>query len=97
MMVIISEKAKTDLIDLWEYTYERWSLNQADKYYYILIDSINLIAKNPNIGKSYENVRPGYSGFHVKSHIIFYKIRDKETIGIIRILHERMDLPVKFG
>ena len=45
-MVLISEKAKADLIDIWEYTYERWSLNQADKYYYILIDSINLIAKN---------------------------------------------------
>ena len=29
---IITEKAQKDLVDIWNYTYDVWSENQADNY-----------------------------------------------------------------
>ncbi|HEB61746.1 MAG TPA: type II toxin-antitoxin system RelE/ParE family toxin [Bacteroidetes bacterium] len=88
----ISEKAREDLISIWEYTFENWSLNQADRYYQIIIDKFDEICSKPDIGKSYETLRKGYWGAIVKSHIIFYRLKSKNEIEIIRILHQRMDL-----
>ena len=34
---ILSNKAVNDLSKIWEYTYEVWSENQADKYYFELL------------------------------------------------------------
>jgi len=52
LAIQISRKAQSDLIEIWEYTYKKWSLQQADKYYTILIDAFSLIANEPNIGIS---------------------------------------------
>ncbi len=93
MTLQISNEAQSDLTEIWEYTYETWSLSQADTYYSILIEGINAIVKEPNIGRSYENVKSGYFGYKVKSHIIFYKIKRREIMQVIRILHQRMDFP----
>jgi len=92
MNIEISKEVESDLINIWEYTFEKWSLTQADIYYSLLIDGINSIAKNPNIGRNYDKVRVEYFGLQVKSHIIFYRLKDVETLQIIRILHQRMDI-----
>ena len=88
----ISVKAQTDLINIWEYTYENWSLEQADRYIMILTDQFQEIAKNPNTGKNYEGLERDYRGFQIKSHVIFYEHMENEFVEIIRILHKRMDL-----
>ncbi len=36
---IFSNKAIEDLSDIWNYTYNKWSENQADKYYYLILES----------------------------------------------------------
>ncbi len=51
---IFSNKAIEDLSDIWNYTYNKWSENQADKYYYLILESCEKISKNPKIGKKYE-------------------------------------------
>ena len=38
-----TKKAKIDLEEIWEYTYETWSEKQADKYYNELIVSYAVI------------------------------------------------------
>ncbi|MDZ7607972.1 MAG: type II toxin-antitoxin system RelE/ParE family toxin [Cyclobacteriaceae bacterium] len=88
----ISLKAQEDLISIWEFTFENWSVEQADRYYELIIDKIKQLCQKPDIGKKYDVVREGYWGVHVKSHIIFYRIREQETIEIIRVLHNRMDV-----
>ena len=40
----LSNKAVEDLSDIWNYTYEVWSEQQADKYYGLLIDSCDEIS-----------------------------------------------------
>jgi toxin ParE1/3/4 len=88
---VISKKAIADLEQIWLYTVEKWSVVQADRYYNLIFDEINFICKNNNAGKSMENVRKGYRASKVKSHLIFYRVQNN-TIEVIRILHERMDI-----
>ncbi|HUS02878.1 MAG TPA: type II toxin-antitoxin system RelE/ParE family toxin [Chitinophagaceae bacterium] len=93
---VISKKAITDLEQIWLYTGEKWSVVQADRYYNLIIDEINYICRNINAGKSMEHVRKGYRASKVKSHLIFYRVIN-DTIEVIRILHEHMDIENRLG
>ena len=88
---VITRKAVTDLEGIWLYTAQNWSVEQADRYYNLIIDEINFTCKNPKAGRSMEHVRAGYLVAKVKSHLIFYRIVNG-TIEVVRILHERMDV-----
>jgi toxin ParE1/3/4 len=88
----LTKKAVEDLENIWDYTFEKWSLEQADKYYSLLISSFNLIGENPNIGKNYLGVNTELFGLKTNRHIIFYRRLPNKPIEITRILHERMDL-----
>ncbi|MDZ4796115.1 MAG: type II toxin-antitoxin system RelE/ParE family toxin [Bacteroidota bacterium] len=88
---VISKKAVADITQIWLYTVEKWSVDQADRYYNLLFDEINFICKHINAGKDMEHVRKGYRASKVKSHLIFYRIQNN-TVEIIRILHEQMDI-----
>lgn len=91
-----TNNAVKDLAEIWNYTVETWSENQADKYYRFLINACHLIAKKPELGETYQEIFPGLRGKIISKHIIFYRIIDDQTIEITRILHERMDLKNKF-
>jgi toxin ParE1/3/4 len=56
----ISKEALNDLEKVWLYTFETWLLEQADRYYNLLIDEIEYLTVNPNSGKDYSHVRKGY-------------------------------------
>ena len=88
---VISKKAIVDLKTIWLYTLKNWSVEQADRYYNLIFDEIKFICKNKNAGKSMEHLRKGYRSSKVKSHLIFYRVQHN-TIEVIRILHERMDI-----
>lgn len=88
----LTNKAVGDLTLIWNYTFDRWSENQADKYYQMLLDNIKDVANNPSLGKDYSEVIRNLLGFRVGRHIIFYRKIDENEIEIIRILHEQMDL-----
>ncbi len=93
---VISKKAVSDLEEIWLYTVEKWSIDQADRYYNLIFDEIQFICKNVNAGKSMDHVRKGYRASKVKSHLIFYRIQNS-NVEIIRILHERMDIENRFN
>lgn len=88
----LTNKAVEDLTDIWNYTLEKWSEKQADRYYRMLIDNFYEISRNPGLGKSYSDIFNNLLGFRVGRHIIFYRIIQRNDIEIIRILHEQMDL-----
>ena len=89
---LLTNKAVEDLTKIWNYTYEVWSENQADKYYELLINSFDEIANDPAIGKNYDEIHSAILGFAVGKHIVFYQVVDSDSIKVIRILHQRMDL-----
>ena len=89
----ISQQAIEDLENIWIYTLKKWSKEQANRYYNLIIEEIEFVADNFMIGKSAEQTRKNYRVTKVKSHLIFYRKTENNIIEIIRILHERMDIP----
>ena len=43
----ISQEANGDLENIWLFTYENWSLNQADRYFNLIMNEIEHLAKHP--------------------------------------------------
>lgn len=89
----ISQQAIEDLENIWIYTLKKWSKEQADRYYNLIIEEIEFVADNFMLGKSAEQTRKNYRVTKVKSHLIFYRKTENNIIEITRILHERMDIP----
>lgn len=64
---------------------------QADKYSNGLHNCLQLLANNPNLGRSCGEIKAGYQRHEYQSHIIFYRQREHDVF-IIRILYKGMDL-----
>ena len=90
--VTLLQKAIDDLNDIWKYTYEQWSENQADKYYASIKFVCKEIGRNPELGREYIGINKNLLGLKSGKHIIFYHLISESEIEVIRILHERMDL-----
>ncbi|WP_028284020.1 type II toxin-antitoxin system RelE/ParE family toxin [Olleya marilimosa] len=88
----ISQQAIEDLDKIWLYTLNKWSKEQADRYFNLIIAEIEFIADNYLIGKSAEQTRKNYRVTKIKSHLIFYRKVENEIVEIVRILHQRMDI-----
>lgn len=88
--VRITPLALSDLEDIWLYTFNEWSFEQANLYQDGLDRGISKIAENPFKGKSIDNIKVGYQRFNVQHHSIFYYIQEN-SVTIVRILHELMD------
>lgn len=93
--VILRQKAIDDLNDIWDYTFEHWSEDQADKYYLTIKLACNRIGKNPNIGTQYDGISKNLFALKSGKHLIFYQVIAVDEIEVIRILHERMDLKTR--
>lgn len=88
----LSKKAISDIKNIWNYTCEKWSENQADKYYQMLIESFNEVSRNPKSGKDYFVIMDNLKGQKAGRHIIFYLETEAGMVKIIRVLPEQMDL-----
>lgn len=86
----ISPLAQRDLEEIWSFTVEKWSWEQAGKYHADLLRACALLAGDHVKGREVD-VRRGYSKYPVGSHFVFYRQRSY-GIEIIRILHQRMDV-----
>jgi len=91
----LTNKAVEDLSKIWEYTFEVWSEDQADKYYYELLSDCQKLSENQFLGRNYIEIKEDIFGFKSGQHIIFFSIVNQDEIIIIRFLHSRMDLKNK--
>ena len=87
----LSHLAQSDLDEIWIYTFENWSEQQADHYFNLILDEIESICLHPLIGRSIEKIKPQHRIKKIKSHLIIYKIVE-DVLFIDRILHSRMDI-----
>jgi toxin ParE1/3/4 len=88
----LTNKAVEDLSKIWDYTFEVWSENQADKYYFELIKDCQVLAENQNLAKNYTEINDDIYGYKSGQHIIFFRVISENEIEITRFLHSRMDL-----
>ncbi len=89
---IISEKALEDINNIWIDTAENWSVEQADRYYNLIIDEIEYTVSHFDAARDCEKIRKSYRCSKVKSHLIFFKKEKTNKIEVVRVLHERMDI-----
>ncbi len=88
--VVLSPRAQSDLDEIWEYSTDRWGVDQAEKYLRTVWERMQDIATNPAMGEDCSIVRAGYRKIPCGSHVLFYRVID-EGVDIVRVLHERMD------
>ncbi len=88
----LRQAAINDLDDIWEYTFQQWSRDQANQYYESIRSACLDVAHNPKIGQDYDWIKKDLKGCRANKHIVFYIQASTGEIEVIRILHERMDL-----
>jgi toxin ParE1/3/4 len=89
---ILSPAAASDLDSIWDYSADTWSTKQADRYVGEVRAAIEALADGRSKGRPIDNVRTGYFKLAVGSHFIVYRIAG-DLIDVVRIVHQRMDLP----
>lgn len=89
---LLTAAARKDIIDIGRFTSEKWGKRQRDKYLKQLDDAFKLLARQPDIGRDADDIKPGYKKFSLGSHIIFYRAGTESRIVVIRILHNSMDV-----
>jgi toxin ParE1/3/4 len=89
---IITKKAVDDVTMIWDYIYEVWSENQADKYYLEILEDCQVLAENQNFGRKYEEISIEIFGYKSGQHLIIFRKLNERKIEMIRILHSIMDL-----
>ncbi|MFC0344210.1 type II toxin-antitoxin system RelE/ParE family toxin [Epilithonimonas hispanica] len=92
---ILSEIADKDLEDIFDYTFDEFGYDQAEKYLLEIEEIFQNLIINPQIGKKRDEIKQGLYSFPKDNHIIFYRILDNH-IRIVRVLHGSRDIPKYF-
>jgi toxin ParE1/3/4 len=87
----LTQRAKADLRAIAIYTEEKWGIEQRNLYIKQFDDAFHLLAASPALGKTCDDILPGYRKFPQGSHLVFYRDGTSSAIQIIRILHRSMD------
>jgi toxin ParE1/3/4 len=87
--VRLTRAARKDLIEIGEYTLDRWGDEQCVRYLTALDRRLRWLGRNARRGQPCDDLRPGYWRVREGRHVLFYRF-NAETVEVIRILHERM-------
>lgn len=87
----LTPAAQQDLSSIWDFSQQRWDEKQAEIYISEMRAAIERIAADPHRGRACDEIREGYRRYGIVSHLIFY-IEKNDSVDVIRILHQRMDL-----
>jgi len=87
----LANRARADLIDIYDFTESKFGAYQADAYHAGLVRSCGLLADFPRIGQSVDELAPGYRRFQFQSHLIFYTVQP-DHVEIRAIVHSAQDI-----
>ncbi len=88
--VVFSPQAHADLDEIWDYTADRWDIEQADVYVRGLVLACGAVASGARRGRNAGDIRPGYFKLAVVSHVVYYR-EINGIMDVVRILHQQMD------
>lgn len=85
------DEARHRLDEIFDYTYDRWGEAQAVRYVDELIDRLEAIASR-SIPWRRIPAQFGVDGYvcRCERHFIYWKVLESGRVGIVTILHERM-------
>lgn len=83
--------ARVDLLECWFYIATENSPAVADKVLLKIENTLNMLARNPDSGKSRPELGENLQSFPVTGYTIFYTYNNKQ-LDLIRVLHGAMDV-----
>lgn len=91
MRLILSRRAKEDLLEIWEFIADHDEI-AADRY----IDHLRVRALEllhfPELGRARNELLSGLRSLLARNHLLFYRL-ERQEVQILRILHGSMDFP----
>lgn len=90
---VLSPRARQELVEIWLYTADNWGVEQAEQYVLdIKSDLARAAAGSPRVRPidQYWRIRSGH-------HLCVFERLDDDSIYVIRVLHERMDVKRQLG
>ena len=91
--ILFRPAARADLSEIWRYTAGQWSPAQADPYTNDIMQAIAALASGGQKGRAIDDIRDGCFKLAIGRHFVVYRLEGRDAIDVLRILHQRMDLP----
>jgi toxin ParE1/3/4 len=85
---LATPRAITDIEDIWLYSAQAWSLDQAERYVDGLAEALEAIASMPQ--RERLEITPPVRIHPIGRHLVVYRIEDAHVL-LIRILGDRQD------
>jgi len=79
------KKAEDDIVNIADYSIQKFGLKQARKYSNSLFESFNMIAEYPLVGNDQSHIKLNIRRHVHEHHSIYYRV-DGEGVVIYRIL-----------
>ena len=89
--LIILPVARQEVLDIWDYSFENWGQEQADRYLAALDAMFARIANGSAPSRPADELRPDLRKVPVGRHVVFFR-EGAEAVEVVRVLHERMDV-----
>jgi toxin ParE1/3/4 len=86
----LSSKAEFDLTVMYEFGISKFGLLQAQKYFFEMHDTFELLSTNRDLGRDASQYINELKRVTFKSHTLFYMI-STDTVFIVRVLSQKMD------
>lgn len=86
----LAPRALDDLEEVWRFSAESWSIEQADRYIDALAQVFEALATMPNLAREYREFNPPVRIFAHESHVIIYKAEATHVV-VLRVLGGRQD------
>jgi toxin ParE1/3/4 len=93
--VTLTPAASNDLDKIWSYSFETWGAKQATVYIRNIQTVLERLVDGAVISNTV-NVREGYQKVRAGSHMIYFRWSNTDSILVMRILHQRMDVDRHF-
>ena len=89
----LSDRAEADLAEMWDYSAERWNVDQADRYMDALVSRFAWLSENGALWKPRPDLAEGLYSYPQQSHVIYFRAGSdvSDLIEIVRVLHARME------
>ncbi|MFC5758800.1 type II toxin-antitoxin system RelE/ParE family toxin [Rhizobium sp. GCM10022189] len=92
---VLSRAAVADLDAIWDYTFDNWGQAQADRYIDDIRRACEAIGTGSRTGRPVDDIWPGILKLAINSHFLFHRSLEDGRIGVVRILHKRMDVDAR--
>ncbi len=87
---VLSPEAQLSLKQIKTYSIKQFGTARTNRYLNEILLAFRALLENPDMGRSRDELMPGYYSYFVGSHTIYYRIKP-DLIEVIDVLHQSME------